>query len=209
MNGNKEKKFVTVGEASRLSGLEAQTIRKMADSSSLLCYKTPGGKRRIDLSSLQKLCNATVSSKTKQTLQKQNFIYARVSSRKQMDDLSRQVDYLKRPEYIDYNIITDVASGINFQRKGLSTILEACLQKRIGEVVIANRDRLCRFGYELIDQLVKKGGGKITVLNDPENKSSEQELAEDLLAIIHIFSCKQMGRSRAARGCAQVGNQPA
>jgi predicted site-specific integrase-resolvase len=117
-----------------------------------------------------------------------------------MDDLSRQVDYLKRPEYIDYNIITDVASGINFQRKGLSTILEACLQKRIGEVVIANRDRLCRFGYELIDQLVKKGGGKITVLNDPENKSSEQELAEDLLAIIHIFSCKQMGRRRYAKG---------
>lgn len=205
MNGDKEKKFVTVGEASRLSGLEAQTIRKMADSSSLLCYKTPGGKRRIDLSSLQKLCNATVSSKTKQTLPKQNFIYARVSTRKQLDDLSRQVDYLKRPEYIDYNVITDVASGINFQRKGLSTILEACLQKRIGEVVIANRDRLCRFGYELIDQLVKKAGGKITVLNNPENKSSEQELADDLLAIIHVFSCKQMGkRSYAKRGSKNV-----
>lgn len=199
MNVDKEKKFISVGEASRLSGLEAQTIRKMADSSSILCYKTPGGKRRIDLSSLQKLCNATVSGKTKQTVPKQNIIYARVSSRKQLDDLSRQVDYLKRPEYIDYNVITDVASGINFQRKGLSTILEACLQKRIGEVVIANRDRLCRFGYELIEQLVKKAGGKITVLNNPENKSSEQELADDLLAIVHIFSCRQMGKRRYAR----------
>jgi predicted site-specific integrase-resolvase len=63
-------------------------------------------------------------------------------------------------------LLSDIASGINFRRKGLSTILDFCLQRTIGELVVAHRDRLCRFGFELIEQLVKRAGGKITVLED-------------------------------------------
>jgi predicted site-specific integrase-resolvase len=72
--------------------------------------------------------------------------------------------------------------------------LDSCLQGTIGEVIIAHRDRLSRFGFDLINLLVDKSGGKITVLDDEKDKSSEQELAEDLLSIIHIFSCRQMGK---------------
>ena len=191
---NEQKRFVTVGEASRLTGLEIQTIRKMADQASISGYKTPSGQRRLDIQSIQKFCGNVSDDKEKSIIQKQNFIYARVSTKKQMDDLSRQLDFLKQPRYSKYTIITDIASGINFKRKGLSTILEACLQKTIGELVIAHRDRLCRFGFELIETLVTKAGGKITVLDNTNNKTSEQELAEDLLAIVHIFSCRQMGK---------------
>jgi len=205
-----EKRFVTVGEAARLTGLEIQTVRKMADQASLVCYKTPSGQRRIDIHSIQKFCSNVVHDKEKQIIQKQNFIYARVSTKKQVDDLSRQVEYIysSTTEFSSYRTITDIASGLNFKRKGLATILEACLQGSIGEVVVAHRDRLCRFGFDFIEQLVTKAGGTIKVINDSNDKTSEQELTEDLLSIIHVFSCRQMGkRSYISRKIKNIENK--
>lgn len=200
MKNDKKTLYVPVGEAARLTGLDPQTVRKMADEASIACYRTPSGQRRIHLPSIQAFVSNALSGKEKQPVQKQNFVYARVSTKKQMDDLSRQLEYLRKPEYASYTIVTDIASGINFKRKGLSSILDACLQKRIGDIVVAHRDRLCRFGFELIDQLVHKAGGRIVVLEDSDDKTSEQELTEDLLSIIHVFSCRQMGkRSYASR----------
>ena len=203
MNDNK-KEFVTVTEASRISGLSLQTLRTYCDEEKIKCFRTPyGGHRRIDREHLENFiskdfCNKNVKKEIVRQSQttKNNFIYARVSSRKQMDDLSRQVNYIqtRREEYASYTTLTDIASGINFKRKGLETILESCLQGTIGEVVIAHKDRLSRFGFELIKLLIEKAGGKITILDDEENKSTEQELAEDLLSIVHIYSCKQMGK---------------
>jgi predicted site-specific integrase-resolvase len=190
----KERNFVTVGQASVITGLDSQTIRKLADNSSIVCYRTPAGQRRINLQSIQDMCTSNLHDKKEQTIQKQNFIYARVSTKKQMDDLSRQIVFLRKPEYSEYILIQDIASGINFKRKGLSTILESCLQNNIGEIIVAHRDRLCRFGFDLIESLVTKAGGKITVLDNSENKTCEQELTEDLLSIIHVFSCRQMGK---------------
>lgn len=97
---------------------------------------------------------------------------------------------------VNYTIITDITSGINFKRKGLSTILDSCLQNDIGEIVIAHKDRLCRFGFDLIEYMVTKAGGKITILDNTENKTSEQELTDDLLSIIHVFSCARRARRR-------------
>jgi len=188
------KNFVTVGKASLLTGLEAQTIRKLADNAAIVCYRTPSGQRRINLQSIQDMCRPSIYYQNEKNGQKQNFIYARISTKKQLDDLSRQIEFLRLPQYSEYVLIQDIASGINFKRKGLSTILEACLQKNIGEVVVAHRDRLCRFGFEFIELLVTKAGGKITVLNNSNNTTCEQELTEDLLSIIHIFSCRQMGK---------------
>ena len=98
--------------------------------------------------------------------------------------------------------ISDIASGINFKRKGLQTILDSCIQGVIGEVIVAHRDRLSRFGFDLIKLIIEKAGGTITVIDDTQHKSTEQELAEDLLSIIHIYSCKQMGkRSYKTKQC--------
>ena len=197
---NKERHFVSVGEAARLTGLEAQTVRKMADQASIACYKTPSGQRRISVQSIQQFCASVVHDQEKPDMQKKNFIYARVSTKKQVDDLSRQLEFLRRPEYADYGAITDIGSGINFKRKGLSTILVSCLQGNIGDVVVAHRDRLCRFGFDLIELLVTKSGGTVTVLDSSDHKTCEQELTDDLLSIIHVFSCRQMGkRSYASR----------
>jgi predicted site-specific integrase-resolvase len=193
-NGKKEKEFITIGNASMLSGLDIQTIRKMADTSQIESYRTPSGQRRINRNSLQKLCYNDISNESEQISQKQNFLYTRVSTKKQMDDLFRQVEYVSKPEYSDYIVIQDIGSGINFKRKGLQTILDACIQRTIGEVVVAHRDRLSRFGFDLIELFIQKAGGKLTVLANEKNSSSENELAEDLLSIIHIFNCRQMGK---------------
>lgn len=206
MNGQ-NKTFISIREASQICGIKPQTLRKMADNNQISCYRTPSGQRKFDLASLEKMFSSTNPVTQVQEFTKQNYLYTRVSSRKQMDDLARQVEYLKSisTEYDSYISISDVGSGINFKRQGLSTILDSCIQRSIGEVVIAHRDRLSRFGFELIKLFIEKCGGKIVVIDDEKDKSSEQELAEDLLSIVHIYSCKQMGkRSYKSRKNSQV-----
>lgn len=207
MENEKDKNFISIGKAKQISGLGEATLRKLCDEKAIKCYKTPSGQRRFDKSDLEKMCNSSIVI-PEQKIQKLNFIYGRVSSKKQMDDLSRQLEYIKskNPKYSSYTVISDVASGINFKRKGLSSILESCLQKTINELVIAHKDRLSRFGFDLIKQIVTKSGGFITVLDDQQNKSTEQELAEDLLSIIHIYSCKQMGKRKYKKHIKNVEN---
>jgi predicted site-specific integrase-resolvase len=155
MNDNK-KLFISIKEASRLTGLCAQTLRTLADNEKVKSYKTLSGQRKFDKLSLEEMCSSVSTSSKTSVVERTNIIYARVSSKKQLDDLSRQVEFIKdrRGEYASYKLVTDIASGINFKRKGLETILDACVQNNIGEVVVAHRDRLSRFGYDLIELLV-------------------------------------------------------
>ena len=195
LNAKKEEKqFVSVKYASILTGLDKQTIRKFFDNKKINGYKTPTGQRRIDRQGLQAMCNPSTNDEEIQIGKRENFLYSRVSTKKQMDDLSRQVEYIRQPEYVGYTLIQDIGSGINFKRRGLQTILGSCIQRNVGEVVVAHRDRLSRFAFELFEQLITKAGGTLTVLDCDRNKSSEYELAEDLLSIIHIFNCRQMGK---------------
>jgi predicted site-specific integrase-resolvase len=205
-----DKAYVPLREASYITGIEAQTLRKLADTQKIASYKTPSGQRKFNRSDLEAMCGITSTSNKVPQVQKINYIYARVSSKKQVDDLARQLEYIKsrNPEYDSYTVISDVGSGINFKRKGLSTLLDTCLQGAIGEIIVAHRDRLSRFGFDLIETIVHKCGGHITVLDNEGNKSSEQELSEDLLSIIHIFSCRQMGkRSYKVKSNKSINNQ--
>ena len=159
----------------------------MSDEQKIKCYKTPSGTRKCDKRYLEQMYSSLQRNKEQP---RENFIYTR-SSKKQMDDLSRQIKYVqsRNSEYATYRTLSDIGSGINFTRKGLQTILDTCLQGTIGEVVVAHRDRLSRFGFDLIKCFIANAGGKLTVLDDDGNKSTEQELAED-----RIYRCKQMGK---------------
>ena len=197
MDGKENKKtYISINEASEISGLSFQTIRKLADTNEIKCYKTPSKHRRFDKQDLEKFCNSKFANEQIPNYTKNNYIYTRISSKKQLDDLSRQIKYIqtRKPEYASYTTLSDIASGINFKRKGLQTILDSCIQGTIGEVIVAHRDRLSRFGFDLIKLIIEKAGGTVVVLDDEQNKSSEQELAEDLLSIVHIYSCRQMGK---------------
>lgn len=210
MNEKEKSKYISITQAHYITGLSVQSLRKLGDDEKIKCFKTPSGHRRFDKQDLEKFCNSSLSCKEVSITVKQNYIYARVSSKKQMDDLSRQIEFIQscRPEYSSYTVISDIASGINFNRKGLQTLLDACVQKTIGEVVVAHRDRLCRFGFDLARQFITKCGGQITILDDNTNKSSQQELAEHLLSIIHIYSCRQMGRRSYSKPIKSTNSTP-
>jgi len=199
-NGKNKSKFISVSKAGLELGVNPTTVRRLVDEKIIRSYRTDRGFRRIDKDSIQKyISNGSEIPNSNNARTVQNFRYARVSSRSQLDDLHRQIEFLNRPEYSNYISIQDVASGLNFKRKGLCTILESAIQGTIGEVVVAHKDRLCRFGFELIEFIVSKGGGKITIIGNESIKSDQEELAEDLLSIVHIFSCRQMGKRKYTR----------
>jgi predicted site-specific integrase-resolvase len=104
-------------------------------------------------------------------------------------------------QFPDHCIITDVASGINFKRKGLRSILELAAKGMVSEVVVAYRDRLCRFAFDLLEWILCLHGVKLLVLNKSLESNclsggQSAELAEDLLAIINVFNCRVNGQRK-------------
>ena len=187
MNGDVE--YVSSQEACKLFQVSISTLRRWDNEGKIDTYRTAGKQRRYSTQLLTKTNNTITNY-----VQKQKICYCRVSSTHQKNDLQRQKEYLKS-KYPDYRIIQDIGSGINWKRSGLKTILELAMQKKLETVVVAHRDRLCRFAFELIQWILEKNEVKLVVLNE-SICSTEQELAEDLLSIIHVFSCKQMGKRR-------------
>lgn len=125
--------------------------------------------------------------------EKEAVIYARVSSSHQKEDLERQVQELQL-SYPNHRVIKDVGSGLNFERKGLQTLLELIFDRAIQEVVVAYKDRLCRFGFQLFEAICKRFEVRLVVHSREETSSCEQELSEDLLAIINFFVARNNGR---------------
>jgi Predicted site-specific integrase-resolvase len=120
------------------------------------------------------------------------ILYARVSSNTQKDDLINQVKYLEE-NVKDYDqVITDVGSGLNMKRKGFLKLLRMILNNEVSKVIIAYPDRLVRFGFEILEEVCKAHNCEIVVLNK-EDKTSEQELIEDLISIPVSFSGKLYG----------------
>jgi len=161
-------------------GVHPNTLRSWANAGKIKYIRQPGGQRFYDVSSVG---NADIARK--------RICYCRVSSAKQRDDLARQIAFM-RDKFPEHDIVSDVGSGINFKRKGLEAILEQSMQGNISEVVVAHRDRLCRFGFDLIRLIIEKNGGKLVVLNDLQS-SPEKELVNDLVSIIHVFACRIHG----------------
>lgn len=127
---------------------------------------------------------------------RKNIGYCRVSTSKQKDDLLRQKEnvemYLKSLKQ-PYEIITDIGSGINYNKRGLCTLLELICKNRIDTIYVLYKDRLVRFGFELIQKIAELHDTKIVVL-DNEDKTKEQELVEDLMQIIAVFSSRLHGK---------------
>ena len=125
--------------------------------------------------------------------QKKLICYCRVSSQKQKEDLERQINVMKE-KYPNHLIISDIGSGLNFKRKGLLDIINMAIKNEIDEVVIAYKDRLARFGYDLIEIILKEqSNANIIILNKTEEKTTEQELTEDIISIMNVYVAKING----------------
>ncbi len=176
-------------KAAERLGLHPQTLRRYARQGKIPFYRNFGGQRLYD-----------VDTFLRGQTDPETVCYCRVSSAKQRGDLQRQVAQMWEL-YPTAQIVTDVAGGLNWKRKGLLSILERLRHGDKLQIVVAHRDGLARFGFELIQWLVQQNGVSVVVLNQPD-ASPESELTGDLLAILHSFSCRMHGLRRYQRAIA-------
>ncbi|CAK0759360.1 putative resolvase [uncultured Gammaproteobacteria bacterium] len=173
--------YMPLRKAVERLGLHPNTLRKYADDGTIPSIRTKAGQRLFDVDAWLRIATgATI------------ICYCRVSSHKQRDDLERQIERMRKV-YPGAEVVKDIASGLNFKRKGLRSVLERLLRGDKLKLVVAHRDRLARFGFDLFRFLVERNGGEILVL-DQGVGSPESELTEDLLAILHHFSCRMHGQ---------------
>lgn len=177
----------TPGEMSAQLSVDTHTLSQWAKNGKLQCIKTIGGHHRYIL-----------PASRQEEYQKKKFIYARVSSFKQSDDLQRQIAFLQA-RYPNHVVVKDIGSGLNFKRKGLKTILDAAFAGNVSEIVVAHRDRLCRFGFELLKYILEKLEVSIEVLSDQNVQEPANELATDLLSIITVFTARYYGSRKYKR----------
>ena len=185
-------KYYSAKTVTQLLGVTAQTLRNWDKEGKLKpSYVKSNGYRYY---SEESILAYTQERKTKKNL---NVIgYARVSSKKQSDDLERQVNNIKEylsSKYESFDIITDIGSGINYNKPGLLKLIEKINKKEVDLIVVLYKDRLLRFGFELVEYFANLNNVKIEVL-DKVDKNQDQELVEDLVQIITVFSCKLQGK---------------
>ena len=185
--------------ASKL-GVSTKTLERWLEAGKIEGIFTQGGQRRYNLDSVIPVRPGNPGD------ERATLLYARVSSRSQKTDLEQQVNFLKS-RYPDAETITDIGSGLNFKRKGLQTLLDRVLSNTVKTVVIAHKDRLCRFGFDIIAWICTRQQAEILVL-DQKNKSPEREMVEDILAIVHVFSCRLKGLRKYKKQIASDSELP-
>lgn len=186
--------YVRPQEARARLNISDETLKVWAREGKIKYIKTRGGHRRYNLASA--IVGAPSSPQPRKCI-----CYARVSSSGQKEDLGRQVEFF-RARFPNHEIIQDIGSGLNFKRKGFRALLGLALRGAVQELVVTYKDRLCRFGFELLSEIVRYGRGRILVLNQDEERTPEAELCADLLSIVTVFSARihgfRSGRNRRA-----------
>lgn len=193
------RKLVPIQEAAQALGVSTQTLRRWEREGKLLPdERTAGGRRRYDLARLQPEKFRPVNQAARRTV-----AYARVSSHDQKNDLERQKQVLElycAQQGWTFEIIADLGSGMNYQKKGLKKLLEAIIDGQIGRLVITHKDRLLRFGAELVFAICEAKKVEVVILNQGEDTTFEEDLAKDVLEIITVFSARLYGsRSRKSQ----------
>jgi putative resolvase len=187
-------KLVPIREAAKLLGVSAPTLRRWEAQGRLVPVRTSGGQRRYDVGQLRP------ALRPDPTCERATIAYARVSSQDQKADLERQKQVLElfcSAKGWRYELVSDLGSGMNYRKKGLKRLLDDIVEGRVGRLVITHKDRLLRFGAELVFALCEAKSVEVVILNQGENTTFEEDLARDVLEIITVFSARLYGsRSR-------------
>jgi predicted site-specific integrase-resolvase len=188
------KRYVAIGEASKALGVSISTLRRWEGEGQLVPERTTGGQRRYDLAKLKPEMFLAPP------MERKTVAYARVSSHDQKDDLERQKQVLElycAAQGWTFEVIADLGSGMNYNKKGLKRLLDAIIDGEVGRLVITHKDRLLRFGAELVFAICEAKDVEVLILNKGEDTSFEEDLAKDVLEIITVFSARLYGsRSR-------------
>ncbi len=192
------KRLVGIGETASALGVSITTLRRWEASGKLKAEHTAGGHRRYDLVKLKPELFHAASADNRRTV-----AYARVSSHDQKEDLERQKQvlelYCSRQGWT-FEIISDLGSGMNYHKKGLKKLLEAILDEQVGRLVVTHKDRLLRFGAEMVFAICEAKHVEVVILNQGEDTTFEADLAEDVREIVNVFSARLYGsRSRKSQ----------
>ena len=185
---------VSIGKIAKELGVSRDTLRRWEAEGKIASERTPKGHRRYDLTKIRG------SGLHSQPSKKNTLAYARVSSHDQKSDLARQVHLLQSfcaGNGWTYEIIQDLGSGLNYHKKGLRKLIHNICSGKLDRLVLTHKDRLLRFGAELIFSLCEQFGIEVVIINKTEGASFEDDLVQDVLEIITVFSARLYGaRSR-------------
>lgn len=192
-----DKQYLNGKETSEILGVHQRTLYLWDAKGLIETIRTPGNHRLYNVKKFldEKKCKSTVcedldSLDIKDNL---NICYVRVSSNGQKDDLERQKEMMihKFPNHL---IIEDIGSGLNLNKRGIRKIIKLAISGKVKELVVAYRDRLTRFGFELIEDIIKTySSGRIIVLNEEDKLEPEEEIVKDIMAIMNVYVAKMNG----------------
>lgn len=183
-------RLVSIGEAAKALGISISTLRRWEREGKLLPERTIGGQRRYDLAQLKPEAFRIAPDERK------TIAYARVSSHDQKGDLERQKQVLEiycAQQGWTFEVVTDLGSGMNYYKKGLKKLLTNILDGQVGRLVITHKDRLLRFGAELVFAICEAKAVEVVIINKGEDTTFEEDLAKDVLEIITVFSARLYG----------------
>jgi len=207
-------KFISAAKIKETFSVSNGTLNGWANAGRVNCRRMPGGKRLFSERDIHRMfgepeTECAANDEGPNLIEKQNICYARVSSQHQKHDLKRQIEFLQTA-YPDYIIIQDIGSGLNFRRKGFVSLLDRVHAGTVASVVVQHRDRLCRYGVELVEWLFRKTGTKLVVhgelpsaatssssdgeCNEPSGGGQRDEFADDIISIVTYFVAKHNGR---------------
>ena len=197
---NDKENYVGGKEASKILGIHQRTLYQWDEKGWIDTIRTDGNKRLYNVEKYlrEKKCKNNQDcinnlEKIDDVKGKLKLSYVRVSTLGQKDDLERQKKQMLTL-YPDHIMIEDVGSGINLNKRGIRKIIKLAIEGRISELVIAYKDRLTRFGYELIEDLIKEySNGKIIIIHKNKELKPEEELAYDVIQIMNVFTAKMNG----------------
>lgn len=179
-----------IGEFAQRVNVSISTLRRWDASGEFPAKKRPSGHRYYDEGDVRNLLNLTPEE------QRKVVVYCRVSSHGQKDDLMSQVaameTYCLGAGISVDDWIKEIGGGLNFKRKKFLALMDAIADGEVKHLIVAHKDRLVRFGFDLIQHLAERQGCKIEVVNQ-ESLSPQEEMTEDLLSIVHTFSCRLYG----------------
>lgn len=177
---------LTISEAAKLKGVSASTLRRWEAENKLVPERTANGHRRYDLAQL-------LGIKSDNSL---TIGYARVSSHDQKQDLERQKQVLElfcSQHGWQFQVIEDLGSGLNYNKRGLKRLIKLITDNQVERLVLTHKDRLLRFGSELVFSLCEQFGCEVVIINRTEDASFEEDLAQDVLEIITVFAARLYG----------------
>jgi predicted site-specific integrase-resolvase len=187
-------RLVAIGEASEMLGVSITTLRRWETEGKLIPERTAAGHRRYDLAKLKPELFHMGQD------ERRTVAYARVSSHDQKDELERQKQVLElycARQGWTFEVLSDLGSGMNYHKKGLKRLLDDIVEGRIGRLVLTHKDCLLRFGAELVFAICEVKNVEVVILNQGEDTPFEEDLAQDVLEIITVFSARLYGsRSR-------------